>query len=119
MRELTRWLAVAGAIAIALVGCGGGAGSSGASSTALAPDQTQGTTSCGQKDVRIELHDSSCETVETMINLLNGRAKHSVLTLADEFGKVKWVCMKPSHSLYAPLRCASGKRSFAMTFSSH
>lgn len=119
MRQLTRWLAVACALAVALVGCGGGGGSAGASSTALDRDQTQGVTNCGDKDARIELRGSSCETVETMISLINGRAKRSVLTVTDEYGKVKWVCVKPSHSLYAPLRCASGKRSFAITFSPH
>lgn len=119
MRQLTRWVIVVSVLATALVGCGGGNGSAGASSTVLNADQSHGSTTCGQRGVRIELHASTCETVMTMIDLLNGRAEHSVLTVADEFGTVKWVCVKPSHSLYAPLHCASGKRSFAMTFSTH
>jgi hypothetical protein len=119
MRKVTRRLTVAGALAIALTGCGGGGGSTGTSSAVFNAHQTQGATTCGQKAVKIELHGSGCETVKTMIDLLNGRAKRSVLTIADEFGHTKWICVKPSHSLYAPLRCASDKQSFAMRFSRH
>jgi hypothetical protein len=108
---------IAGAIMLAVTGCGGGGGeNSTAAKSAFNADQEQGTTTCGHPGATVELHGVDCELVQAMIAILDGSSRRSTLTLSDDRGKTSWICTKPSRSSYAPLGCSHGTRYFTIEF---
>ena len=110
--------AIAALVLLAVSACGGGGSrDSTATRPAFNPDQEQGTSTCGFTRAKVELDGVTCEIVEAMVALLDGRSMRQTLTVSAEGKKATWVCTSPTRSVYAPLHCAGpGSRSFTLKF---
>jgi hypothetical protein len=102
-------------LVVALAGCGSSDGDSAGATTEGRPLPT-----CGVKGFRIDLHKVTCEAMNAMVTILNGRALHQTLTLAWEHGhRVTWICISPTHSTEDRPHCRQGTRSFTIERISH
>lgn len=103
---------VAAIIAVAvLAGCGGGV----RTARQEAAEQNQGASTCGAKAGYVFiLHRVDCEVANTLIVMLNDRARRSTITVADSLGdRGTWVCTF-SPPVVGPLHCHDGDRFFTV-----
>jgi hypothetical protein len=103
-------------VAVAVSGCGSGSGSTSKQANGA---QTQGVATCGAISGYVaELHGVTCQTVNVTIALLEGRALHQTVTIADHprgkrVARVSWVC-NSSRPIVGPTTCRDGHRSFTV-----
>jgi hypothetical protein len=100
---------------LAIVGCGA------ASDTELTTqhEATKGNvhlSTCGMRGrFEFKLQKVDCETANTLIVMLDGRAlRQSVVFTAEGKRRGAWICSSPTHSLVDPLHCRQGARSFTV-----
>jgi hypothetical protein len=97
---------------LSIVGCG--------TESARQPKALKGEgqiSTCGVRGgFEFKLQKVDCETANTLIVMLDGRALHQSVVLKAE-GKLRgaWVCASPTHSLIDRLHCRQGTRSFTVT----
>jgi hypothetical protein len=101
-------------ILLAMAGCGAASGSDGSPQHRRAEGNNVQVSSCGARNgIEFKLHHVDCETANTLIVMLDGRALHqSVILMAEGQRRGVWVCISPTHSLVDPLYCRQGRRSF-------
>lgn len=62
------------------------------------------------------LHGVECEMANSMIVTLNGRARRSTITMADDLGhRTTWVCTA-ARPIVGPVHFSDGKRSFTIEY---
>jgi hypothetical protein len=104
-------------ILLAIAGCGAASGSEGTTQPRRAETGNVQLSTCGARGgVEFKLQHVDCETANTLMVMLDGRALHqSVILMAEGKQRGAWVCTSPTHSLVDPLYCRQGTRSFSVT----
>jgi hypothetical protein len=105
VRTILAVLAVSSLIVV--TGCGGTE-----NSASSAAKQTQGTSTCGSHGYVFTLHGISCEFINAIAVMLDGRSRHQTLTVSGEHWEATWVCN--SDSIVGPMECRRGNRYFKM-----
>lgn len=110
--SVIRVLAIPAVLLLITCGCGRNSGDSTSKSAARTGNRTT-ISSCGSKGFEFGLHRVDCEVANAIVLMLNGRARHSTLTLTDDKGThASWACV--SQSIMGPLRCQMRSRFFVM-----
>lgn len=102
-------------VLLSLAGCGGTSDTNSTTQPPASASKAQTSTCGAHAGFEFELHKVNCETANTLIVMLDGRALHQSVTLASE-GKRRgtWICTSPTHSLFDRLHCRQGARFFTV-----